>query len=99
MALSSSEFRPNNVLHKAVVATNQTKSRASKLRKTMSPPERILWAKLRSGQLDGLRFRRQHPLGPFIADFYCHAATLVVEIDGFCHDDRLDADADRDRWM
>jgi very-short-patch-repair endonuclease len=46
----------------------------------MSPPERILWKLLRNAQL-GVKFRRQHPIGPYIADFYCSAAKLVIEID------------------
>jgi very-short-patch-repair endonuclease len=46
----------------------------------MSPPERILWKLLRNEQL-GVKFRRQHPIGPYIADFYCSTAKLVIEID------------------
>jgi len=46
----------------------------------MSPPERILWKLLRNGQL-GVKFRRQHPIGPYIADFYCAEIRIVIEID------------------
>ena len=51
----------------------------------MSPPELKLWALLRRSPA-GIRFRRQHPIGPFVADFYCPGAKLVIEIDGLIHD-------------
>lgn len=66
----------------------------------MSPPEVVLWAHLRGRRLHGLRFRRQHPLGEFIADFYCCEAALVVEIDGRFHQgERRERDRHRDEWM
>ncbi len=52
----------------------------------MTQAERLLWERLRNHQLSGLKFRRQHPLGPFITDFYCAEKRLVVEIDGDIHD-------------
>jgi very-short-patch-repair endonuclease len=61
----------------------------------MTPTERVLWQRLRNRQLSGLKFRRQHPLGPFIADFYCAAHRLVVEIDGDIHDLQPERDAAR----
>lgn len=54
------------------------------LRKTASPIERLLWAKLRGAQL-GVKFRRQHGIGPYIADFYCPVAQLIIELDGESH--------------
>ncbi len=55
---------------------------------------------MRNRKLAGLRFRRQHPLGPYIADFYCHEAALVVEIDGSSHQGpRVLHDRQRDEWM
>ena len=51
----------------------------------MSPPEAKLWILLRRSP-NGIRFRRQHPIGPYVADFYCPAAKLVIEIDGKFHD-------------
>ena len=59
--------------------------RARELRREMTPQERRLWRRLRGKQLYGLRFRRQHPIAPFIVDFYCHEHKLVVEIDGHTH--------------
>jgi very-short-patch-repair endonuclease len=58
-----------------------------------------LWAALRSRQVEGLKFRRQVPIGPFIADFYCHAARLVVEVDGDVHAGREAADRERSDWL
>jgi very-short-patch-repair endonuclease len=64
----------------------------------MSQPERILWQALRKGRM-GLRFRRQHPAGPFVLDFYCDSAKLCVEVDGAGHDFTQRQDAARDRWL
>jgi very-short-patch-repair endonuclease len=73
--------------------------RARRLRKDTTIPERFLWGLLRDGRLEGLKFRRQHPIGPFVADFYCHDATLVVEVDGMSHDGRAEADSQRTRYL
>ncbi len=68
----------------------------------MAAPEIALWQALRSRALDGYRFRRQHPVGPWIVDFYCAKVRLAVEVDGWCHnmgevgrDERRDADLAR----
>jgi very-short-patch-repair endonuclease len=61
--------------------------RAKDLKRGMTPAEKILWEELRGSKLDGHKFRRQHPIGKFIADFYCHEKKLVVELDGGIHDD------------
>ncbi len=66
-------------------ATPVTLIKAKQLRERMTPAERILWEKLRNKQICGVRFRRQHPIEIFIVDFYCHAAKLVIEIDGGIH--------------
>ncbi|THD77307.1 MAG: endonuclease domain-containing protein [Phenylobacterium sp.] len=78
-----------------------TKDRAKALRRTMSLPEVLLWRALKGRQLRGLQFRRQHPLGPYILDFYCDAQKLAVEIDGDSHSfgDRPGHDARRDAWL
>ena len=55
------------------------------LRKAMTPPERNLWQRLRARQLGGFKFRRQAPMGPYIADFLSHDAMLAVELDGDSH--------------
>ncbi len=62
-----------------------TRQLARELRKQMTPAERALWQRLRRKQLDGWRFRRQHPVGNFVVDFFCAKARLVVEVDGPIH--------------
>jgi len=60
--------------------------RARELRQQLTAAEELLWSRLRNRQLGGLKFRRQHPLGSFIADFCCPSRRLVVEIGGDIHD-------------
>ncbi|MBA3880196.1 MAG: hypothetical protein C0500_10835 [Sphingobium sp.] len=73
---------------------------ARKLRRSMSLPEVLLWEALRSSKL-GAKFRRQHPIGPYVVDFYCRTASLVIEVDGEAHErgDRPNRDAGRDRFL
>jgi len=63
----------------------QSKPFARQLRKQMTDAELILWSALRRKQMHGFRFRRQHPLGPYIADFACISLKLIVEVDGATH--------------
>ena len=70
-------------------------ARAREMRKEPAPAEKKLWACLRDRQLNGFKFRRQHVIGPYIADFYCHAVRLVVEIDGASHGHRQSYDSMR----
>jgi len=72
---------------------------AKDLRKNMTPEEQALWKRLRGNQLHSLHFRRQQVIDGFIADFYCHAGRLVVEVDGGVHEDQREYDAERDRIM
>jgi very-short-patch-repair endonuclease len=65
--------------------TRQSVLKARQLRKTMSKPEIILWQQLRKRPL-GIKFRRQHPIGSYILDFYCPSAKLAIEVDGMAHD-------------
>ncbi len=62
-----------------------TLKRARRMRQSLSPPELALWAALKGRQLDGYAFRRQHPVEPYILDFYCEAARLAIEVDGAGH--------------
>ncbi len=75
--------------------------RARRLRQSLTGPEVGLWVHLRGRQLGGFRFRRQHPIGPYILDFYCAEARLAVEIDGAVHDcpDQVRRDARRGEWL
>jgi very-short-patch-repair endonuclease len=59
---------------------------AKALRENMTAGEMALWLHLRYG-IDGLKFRRQHPIASYIADFYCHKVKLIIEIDGYIHND------------
>jgi very-short-patch-repair endonuclease len=76
-------------------------NRARAMRKTMSEPEVMLWSRLRGRGPDKPTFRRQHPFGSVILDFYCPAARLAIEVDGATHwDEAAQAkDAARDRWL
>jgi len=69
------------------------------MRKDMSFPERLLWSHLKAKQLDGIKVRRQAPLGPFIADFLCDEHRLVIELDGESHDRSADSDQRRTRFL
>lgn len=71
------------------------------LRKVSTDAERALWNRLRSGQLSGLKFRRQQPVGRYVLDFVCFEKRLAVEIDGSQHREAaaLDADRVRDGWL
>lgn len=85
----------------ALRASEKTIGRARELRRAMTLPEVVLWQALRQGRLAGLRFRRQHPMGPYILDFYCASARLAVEVDGFAHDTggQYDHDWFREAWL
>ena len=73
---------------------------ARQLRRKLSVPEIMLWVRLRQ-RPGGFKFRRQHPAGRYILDFYCHEAQLAIEVDGMAHDlgDRSQHDAVRDDWL
>jgi very-short-patch-repair endonuclease len=73
--------------------------RARALRKDGTPPEKQLWWALRGGRIGGLKFRRQHPIGPYVADFYCHDAKLIVELDGMSHEQKLRQDQERTAYL
>ena len=74
-----------------------SKSRARRMRKDMTPAERALWCALRNRRFMGLKVRRQVPIGPFIADFYCADHRLIIEADGAGHGSPRDAQ--RDQWL
>ncbi|MFC4256302.1 DUF559 domain-containing protein [Altererythrobacter xixiisoli] len=78
----------------------KTIRQARALRRIMSLPGVLLWQVLRS-RPHGLKFRRQHPAGAFVLDFWCADARLAVEVDGRAHDDgaRAVRDRERDAWL
>jgi len=80
--------------------TSAMTERAKRLRNNMTDAETRLWRVLRRGQLNGLQFRRQHPVGPFTLDFYCPSLPLAIELDGGQHAvQRKRADDRRTRFL
>jgi predicted helicase/very-short-patch-repair endonuclease len=73
--------------------------KAKELRQKQTPAEQMLWQCLRANQLHDAKFRRQHNIGQYIVDFYCHAAKLVIELDGGIHELQKDRDSDRDTYL
>jgi very-short-patch-repair endonuclease len=73
--------------------------RARHLRKNQTDAERALWSHLRLRQIEGFRFRRQQSIGPYIVDFFCPEAKLIVEVDGGQHADRIEEDTERTEWL
>jgi very-short-patch-repair endonuclease len=82
-------------------ATRETIANARRLRRNLSPPEARLWSRLRARKSGAPIFRRQHPVGRYVLDFYCAEARLAVEIDGMSHGlgDRPERDMSRDAWL
>jgi very-short-patch-repair endonuclease len=83
---------------------NRTRAKTARprsLRQTSTEAESRLWSKLRDGRLDGLSFRRQHPAGPYILDFYCPQLRLSIELDGSQHAEQLQESRDQRRtaWL
>ncbi len=67
---------------------------AKDLRIHLTDSEKLLWDRLRLNQVEGYRFKPQHPIGNFIVDFYCHKAKLIIEIDGGYHNDKAQEEYD-----
>ena len=76
-----------------------TKQHTRNLRREMTDAEKLLWRHLRMEQIGCYKFRRQHPLGNYIADFVCMEASLVLEVDGGQHAESADNDAIRTQWL
>ena len=82
-------------------APKTTRRRAKALRRDMSLPEVLLWVQIRNRLQGQLKFRRQHPVGPYILDFYCAEANFALEVDGQVHDTGTHPQRDhyRDMWL
>ncbi|ASB50963.1 endonuclease domain-containing protein [Alkalitalea saponilacus] len=78
-------------------ASNEIIARAKNLRSRMTPSEKHLWQHINKNQIKGLKFRRQHPIAIFIADFYCHQVKLVIELDGKYHNSTVQKEHDINR--
>lgn len=79
-------------------ATDKAYKKARHLRRELSLPEKLLWVRLRGADI---RFRRQHPIGAYVLDFYCASAKLAIEVDGAAHDfgNRPQRDEARTDWL
>ena len=75
------------------------RDRARELRSEMNEAEKTLWFHLRNRRRCRFKFRRQHPIGPYTADFWCAGARVVVELDGISHFERKRQDRRHDEWM
>jgi very-short-patch-repair endonuclease len=72
---------------------------ARELRHPQTPAEQKLWSRLRNRQLNGFKFRRQHPIDRFIIDFYCDEAKLCIEVDGDSHAEQIEYDQARTVYL
>ena len=79
--------------------SDRTRAQARSGRRDPTLPESVFWKFLRDRRLEGLKFRRELPLGPYIADFACPSIRLILELDGGVHALRTERDAVRDAWL
>jgi very-short-patch-repair endonuclease len=84
------DIKRRRLIHN-IEASNE---RRRELRHTLTSAEAVLWLNLKGSKLDGKKFRRQHAIGPYVADFYCPACRLIVELDGAGHKTELGAERD-----
>lgn len=77
----------------------QQKDQRKSLRNNATPAEAVLWRALQGRGADGLKFRRQQGIGPYVLDFYCPELRLCVELDGDSHDHRFEYDEQRTRFL
>lgn len=87
----------NENLHKE--AKRKLYQYAREMRKNATEAEKILWSKLKARRFLGLKFRRQHPLDTYVADFYCHEIKLVIEVDGEIHEEEINVGYDFARTL
>ena len=93
-------WQPEGLTEGSLRKSDHNYTLAKVQRKTPSLPEGLLWRELRA-KAGGMKFRRQHPVGRFVLDFYCAAAKCGFEVDGIAHDmgDRAERDAARDEFI
>ena len=90
--------RVNDAKHTHGASLN-IKAKAKELRQNMTAAEKILWKRLMKRQLNGMHFRRQHPYGIYVIDFYCDKANLAVEVDGDIHFFKGEYDIEKTRYL
>jgi len=88
-----------NTAKQSLDANAAIKNKAKKLRKKMTEAEKILWSKIRNRKVNGMYFRRQHPYGNYILDFFCFEANLVIEVDGLIHLSKHEYDLERTKHL
>lgn len=77
----------------------EMRNRARQLRQESTPFEQTFWKSVRAKRFSGYKFRRQQTIGPYIVDFVCLQAKLIVELDGAQHADNIEYDQQRDDWL
>jgi very-short-patch-repair endonuclease len=84
-----------------MISTAIRRATAKRLRSSTTPHERVLWRALKELPISGTHFRRQAPIGPYVVDFFCPAAHLIIELDGGHHndDDIAKRDGERQLWL
>ena len=82
-----------------MISTSIRRAAAKRLRANTTPHERALWRALKELPIDGTHFRRQAPIGPYVADVFCPAKYLIIEVDGGHHNDDETAQRDRERQL
>ena len=92
------QIRVNRAKH-SLDANAAIKDKAKKLRKIMTEAEKLLWSKLRNRKVKGIYFRRQHPYGIYILDFFYFEANLVIEVDGLIHLSKHENDLERTKYL
>ena len=97
--MSTPRFTRDGFVANTTRLPKSMKMAAWKMRDAPTPAEDALWEALKMKKLGGYRFRRQHVMGPYIADFYCPQARLIIEADGVSHNGREREDETRDAWM
>src|SRR3954466_10012960 len=82
-----------------MISTAIRRATAKRLRSSTTPHERVLWRALKELPISGTHFRRQAPIGPYVVDFFCPAAHLIIELDGGHHNNDETAKRDRERQL
>lgn len=93
------KFKPNYNEGMWKGAPQSSFLKAQSLRNNETQAEKILWERLRNNKLKGYKFRRQHPINLFIADFYCHQLKLIIEVDGEYHNSPEQIQKDEERTL
>ena len=92
-------LQPEKTTPRVRGTTPEIEAMAREMRRSLTPSESLLWQSLRRRRLGGFRFRCQHPVGPFVLDFYCPACRLVVEVDGPVHEAEKEQDQARTQQL